>query len=166
VLITPVWARILTTLIAFALVSVCWLARSEPANTTAFGVVSALVLAVTVVVIPTFGSYNQLLLLPGILSVISNRTILRNRSVLTRAACVIAAPVFFWPWLAALALTVASFVLPGQSVKQAWVMPLWTILYVPFTVLLLLGLIVAITFHDWGKGRPTGNYQAGWPIDR
>lgn len=166
VLITPVWARILTTLIAFALVSVCWLARSEPANTTAFGVVSALVLAVTVVVIPTFGPYNQLLLLPGILSVISNRTILRNRSVLTRAACVIAAPVFFWPWLAALALTVASFVLPGQSVKQAWVMPLWTILYVPFTVLLLLGLIVAITFHDWGKGRPTGNYQAGWPIDR
>jgi len=31
---------------------------------------------------------------------------------------------------------------------------------------LLLGLIVAISFHDWGKGRPTGNYQAGWPIDR
>jgi hypothetical protein len=74
---------------------------------------------------------------------------------------VIAAPVFFWPWLAALALTVASFVLPGQSVKQAWVMPLWTILYVPFTVLLLLGLIVAITFHDRGKGRPVVNYQAG-----
>jgi len=31
----------------------------------------------------------------------------------------------------------------------------------PFTVLLLLGLIVAITFHDRGKGRPVVNYQAG-----
>jgi hypothetical protein len=161
VLITPVWARILTTLIALALVGVCWLARREPANTPAFAVVSALVLAVTVVVIPTFGPYNQLLLLPGVLLIISNRTTLWNRSVLTRAACVIAGPVFFWPWLAALALTVASFVLPGQSVKQAWVMPLWTILYVPFTVLLLLGLVVAITFHDRGKGRPAVNYQAG-----
>jgi hypothetical protein len=161
VLITPIWARMLTVLIVVALVGVCCLARREPANTPIFAIISALVLAVTVVVIPTFGPYNQLLLLPGIFLVVRNWTKVWNRSVLTRAACVIAAPMFFWPWLAALALTVASFVLPGHSVKQAWVMPLWTILYVPFTVLLLLGLVVAITFHDRGKGRPAVNYQAG-----
>jgi hypothetical protein len=154
VLITPVWARMLTVLIVVALVGVCWLRRREPASGPAFGVISALVLAVTVVVIPTFGPYNQLLLLPGVLLVVRDWRILWNRSILTRAACVIAGSVFFWPWLATLALTVASFVLPQPSVEQAWAMPLWTILYVPLVVLLLLGLVVAITFRDRAKRLP------------
>jgi uncharacterized membrane protein YhaH (DUF805 family) len=77
-----------------------------------------------------------------------------NRSILTRAACLIAGSLFFWPWLATLALTVASFVLPQPSVEQAWAMPLWTILYVPLVVLLLLGLVVAITFRDRAKRLP------------
>jgi hypothetical protein len=148
VLITPVWARMLTVLIVLTLVGVCWPARREPANTPVFAAISALVLAVTVVVIPTFGPYNHLLLLPGIFLVVRNGTKLWSRSIVTRATCVIAALVFLWPWLAALTLSLCSFILPPPSVQQAWALPLWTILYVPLAVLLLLGLVVAVTFRD------------------
>ncbi len=151
VLITPIWARMLTVLIVVALVGVCWLARREPANTPIFAVISALVLAVTVVVIPTFGPYNQLLLLPGIFLVVRNWNKLWSRSILARTGCVIAALVFLWPWLASLTLSLSSFILRPPAVHQAWAVPLWTILYVPLGVLLLLGLVVAITFRDQAK---------------
>jgi hypothetical protein len=51
--------------------------------------------------------------------------------------------VFFWPWLAALALTLASFVLPPASVQKAWSAPLWSSMMTPVVVLLLLGTLTA-----------------------
>jgi hypothetical protein len=45
---------------------------------------------------------------------------------------------FFWPWLASAALTIASLFLPAESVQTAWAVPLWTILAIPPTVVVLL----------------------------
>jgi hypothetical protein len=128
-----------------ALAALCWLARLEPPNTPAFPVVSALVLAVTVVVIPTAGPYNHFLLLPAVLLVARNWTKLWQDSFLLRAACALAGSIFCWPWLAALALTFASLILPPPVVQRAWAVPLWTILFVPFSVILLLGWLAART---------------------
>jgi hypothetical protein len=55
-----------------------------------------------------------------------------------RSALIIGGFVFIWPWLAALALTAASFVLPPASVQKVWSAPLWSSMMTPVVVLLLL----------------------------
>ncbi|HEV7218112.1 MAG TPA: hypothetical protein VGN39_04500, partial [Terriglobales bacterium] len=44
----------------------------------------------------------------------------------------------FWPWIAALGLTVASFIMPAARVQQAWALPFYTSIAIPLAVLALL----------------------------
>ena len=67
VLITPEWGRPLAGLTVLALAVLCWRFRRASADSPAFHLILALVLAVTVVIVPKAAPYNQVLLLPGIL---------------------------------------------------------------------------------------------------
>jgi len=137
-LITPEWGRPLAGLVLLALAVLCWRFRRAPIGSSAFNRMLALVLAVTVVIVPKAAPYNQVLLLPGFLLLVQGWETLWQKSVQMRLILMICGLLIFWPWLAASALTIAWFFLPAEAVQNAWAVPLWTILAIPPTVVVLL----------------------------
>jgi lysylphosphatidylglycerol synthetase-like protein (DUF2156 family) len=102
----------------------------------------ALVLAATVVTVPSFAPYNQILLLPAVFLIAISWRELWNRNWLTRGACAVGALVVFWPWLASCGLLLASFFMPMESVERGWTLPLRSSLLLPVVVLGLLSLCI------------------------
>ncbi len=129
-----------TTAVLFAVAAVGWRFRRVAQDSAAFGTILALVLAVTLMIVPTFAPYNQVLLLPAVFLVATSWKGLWSRNRPTRAACVVGALVVFWPWLAACGMTLAGLLLPAGSVERAWAVPLYTSLAMPLVVLGLLSL--------------------------
>jgi hypothetical protein len=138
VLITPEWGRPLAGLTVLALAVLCCRFRRAAIESSAFNLMLALVLAVTVVIVPKAAPYNQVLLLPGFLLPIRGWGTLWQKSALMRLILMICGLLIFWPWLAASALTIAWLFLPASAVQNAWAVPLWTILAIPPTVVALL----------------------------
>jgi hypothetical protein len=138
VLITPEWGRPLAGLTVLALAVLCWRFRRAAIESSAFNLMLALVLAVTVVIVPKAAPYNQVLLLPGFLLPVRGWGTLWQKSALMRLILMICGLLIFWPWLAASALTIAWLFLPAAEVQNAWAVPLWTILAIPPTVVALL----------------------------
>jgi len=141
-LTTSGWGMLFSALILIMLAVVCWRTRHAPADSPRFGLMVSLVLAVTVVVIPMTAPYNQVLLLPGVLLIVRHRRSLWTKHPIMRATCVISGLIVFWPWLATLGLTVASFFVPAERVQDAWAVPLWTSLAIPVAVLVLLAAVL------------------------
>jgi Glycosyltransferase family 87 len=139
-LITPGSGKALAALIVLALAVLCWRLRQTNSDQSDFLWGTALVLAVTVVVVPKAAPYNQILLLPAVLLVLRDRPAIWNKNRLARLCCAAAGIIFAWPWLAALALTLASLFLPAHSVQQAWAAPVYTSLAIPIAVAALLVL--------------------------
>jgi hypothetical protein len=143
VLTTRTGGTLLTIFLLLGTAAVCWRLRRVPADSPAFNLATALVLAVTVVVVPMTAPYNQILLLPAVFLVVRSWQALWQKTILSRAICSVAALIVFWPGLASLVLLLASLVLPATSVQQAWAVPLWTSLFVPLAILSLLASLLA-----------------------
>jgi len=142
-MLTTVWCgRILNGLIVLSVARVCWRARKAAAVSSEFGFVLSLVLATTVVVVPMVAPYNQLLLLPAIIRLVQGWSRLWYGARLTRAAVIIVVAILGWSWLAAGALSAASFLVPPASVQKAWAVPLFSSLGIPICVLGLMALFV------------------------
>jgi Glycosyltransferase family 87 len=138
VLVTPEWGRPLAVLAALALAVLGWKFRRASPDSPAFNLVFALMIAVTIVIIPKAATYNQILLLPGILLVLRVWGTLWQKGGRMRVILLTCGLLISWPWLAATALMIASLFLPAQSVQNAWAVPLWTILDTPLAVVVLL----------------------------
>jgi hypothetical protein len=154
-LITPEWGKPLAGLALLALAVLCWRFRRAPIESSAFNLMLALVLAVTVVVVPKAAPYNQVLLLPGFLLPVRGWGTLWQKSAQMRLILMICGLLIFWPWLAASALTIAWLFLPAEAVQNAWAIPLWTILAIPPAVVVL----VASSFGEFTKAslaQPSG----------
>lgn len=141
-LITATGVKLLATAIVLGTIAVCWRVRRESAASAQFNLATSLVLAATVVIIPTFAPYNQLLLLPAIFLLLQNRGDLCRGSWLIKVCAALCAFVILWPWLATVSLTLASGMLPAAQVQKAWQLPLYTSLEIPFAVLALLTLYI------------------------
>lgn len=142
VLLTPSLGRICSGLVILAVAGMCWQRRREPVGSHGFVFSVSLVLAATVVVIPMFAPYNQVLLLPAIFLIVRSAERLWRSGRVSRVLCTIAAGLLLWPWLAALSLTATSFFLPASGVQQAWAVPLYTSLGIPIGVLALLAFLI------------------------
>ncbi|MBZ5598048.1 MAG: glycosyltransferase 87 family protein [Acidobacteriia bacterium] len=136
-LTTPTVGRILSVLVLLALAAVCWRVRSTSSDSDRFGVVMALVLAGTIVIIPTFAPYNQVLLLPAVFLLVRRGDALWRQHIVTRIAVTVTVLAVSWPWLAATSLAMASLMLPPQSVQRAWFVPFFTSNTIPVAVLAL-----------------------------
>lgn len=111
-----------------------WRARHSPPETPHFRWSLALVCSVTLVVIPTYAPYNQLLLLPSLIAVWEEIPAMARKGVVARLLLVLAGFALLWPWFSALALCVARLFLAAQVVQQAWAIPLYTSLHIPLAV--------------------------------
>jgi hypothetical protein len=132
------WGSILTAVVLSGTAIACGRQRHESEQSPRFVLVFALVLAVTLLIIPTVSTYNQVLLLPAVLILIRHARDLYRQSPLTRMVWILAVSAIFWPWIAALGLTIASFILLAARVQQAWALPFYTSIAIPFAVLGLL----------------------------
>ena len=105
-----------------------WRLRRASHQSDAFGIMLALVLAVTLVIVPTFAAYNQVLLLPAVFLIVAAWRDLWRKGRLTRMVCGLGLLVVSWPWLTSLGLMLASLFLPDRVVQRAWAcrcIPAW-----------------------------------------
>ncbi len=138
VLTTPVVGKILAAMAVVAIAVTGWRFRRVSHESEAFRIIMALVLAVTLVIVPTFAPYNQVLLLPAVFLIAAAWSDLWSRDRLTRMVCGLGFLVVFWPWLTSCGLMLASLVVPANAVQRAWALPLYSSLGIPLVVLCLL----------------------------
>jgi|SRR5579862_325284 len=111
-----------------------WSARREPATSAAFGRAFALVLALTVVVVPMFAPYNQVLLVPAILALVLSEVSAERILPAIRLARGIGALLFAWPWIASLALSAAYIWITPDLRQRLWPLPFYTNFVLPVFV--------------------------------
>ena len=145
-LLTPLVGRFLAALILIGASILLWRWRRSPAGSPQFIFNTALVLAVTVVVLPMTSPYNQLLLLPAIFLLIRDWPVLTTSRVL-RTVTLICGTVIVWPWLVSASLALAYVAMPAESVQRAWAVPLYSSFAIPSAVLALMSV-------HWWKNRP------------
>jgi len=120
-----------------------WRARREPASSTAFGRAFALVLALTVVIVPMFAPYNQVLLAPAILALVWSSTSGQPILPAVRLARGIAGLFLVWPWMATVGLSAAYLWLTPGLRERVWPMPFYSNFLLPIFVFALALL------EDW-----------------
>jgi hypothetical protein len=126
--------RILEVASVLACAFSIWPMRRKPANDPAFGRAFALVLALTVVIVPMFAPYNQVLLGPAILALLWSESSGATVLPAIRLARVAGAILLVWPWIATVALSLAYFWLTPPLRQQLWPMPFYSNFMVPVFV--------------------------------
>ena len=132
------WGWMSRVLVVAATVRIVWKNRRLAEDTPAFAATVSLALAVTVIVIPSYALYNQVMLLPALLMLLRDRQTIWNRNRMSRVLLSLGAILLGWPWLASIALACLSFVLPPELVERAWMVPGWTVLQIPLVVAALM----------------------------
>jgi hypothetical protein len=133
--------------VAFA----CWRAcELEPCD-QGFVLITALVLAVTLLIPPMYPPHYQLLLLPGVFLLVRN---LRPTKIVFRFLYALSGGLMLWSWALAIALAGASFFTLG--VQRYWDAPLWTTVVFPIPVIACLGWMAfeRFTRHSNSKQLP------------
>jgi hypothetical protein len=138
--------RIFEFLSLLACLICIWRVRQKSASSVEFGRAFALVLALTVVIVPMFAPYNQVLLAPAILGLMWSEISIgssagvsdKNASVTVlpavRLARRISGVLVVWPWIATVGLTAASFWLTPELRHKLWPMPFYSNFMLPIFV--------------------------------
>jgi hypothetical protein len=132
------WSRGLELLAFAAVMGACWRERRQPANSVAFAYTVSLVLSATILLVPTYAPYNQVLLIPALLLLVKERRSIWQGSIVGRVISLMTACLILWPWISATALAGLSFTLPQEMVERAWAMPAWTVTQIPVGVAALM----------------------------
>ncbi|MGB8012163.1 MAG: glycosyltransferase family 87 protein [Terriglobales bacterium] len=136
--IGPPWSRACELVAFLAMAGTCWKERRQPANSAAFALTLSLVLACTILLVPTYAPYNQVMLTPALLILIKERRQIWERSIANRILYAAVAGLIAWPWITSTVLAALSYVLPRQTVERAWAIPAWTVIQIPVGVAALM----------------------------
>jgi hypothetical protein len=134
---TPV-SWVLELIALAAMIGACWRERRQPANSLAFVFVLCLVLAMTVLLLPSSSTYNQVLLIPALLLLVKDRHNTWRRSPASRILFALLVGLVCWPWISGVALAALSFILPPNSFDRVWALPTWTLAPIPVAVAALM----------------------------
>jgi Glycosyltransferase family 87 len=156
VLTTPALGKIMIAATVLIVAAVGWRLRRAAHDSAPFSAMLALVLAATIVIVPSFAPYNQVLLLPAVMLIATSWRDLWGRNWLTRVACAVGALVVIWPWLASCGLLLAWLILPSDAVQRAWTAPLRNSLLLPVVVLGLLALCARDRLKAYPAARQSG----------
>jgi hypothetical protein len=111
-----------------------WPMRGEAASSAAFGRAYALVLALTVLIVPMFAPYNQVLLVPAILALLQSWDSCEPILPAIRLARALGGLLLVWPWIATMVLTLAYAWLTPTLRERAWMLPLYSNFMVPMFI--------------------------------
>jgi hypothetical protein len=114
-----------------------WPMRREPATSAGFGRAFALVLALTVVIVPMFAPYNQVLLAPAILGLWWGESSGRPILPAIRLARGVGGILLVWPWIATVGLSVFFLWLTPALRQRIWPLPFYSNFMLPVFVFLL-----------------------------
>jgi hypothetical protein len=122
-----------------------WKLRHAPSDSAQFGCSVALVMATTVLVVPMYAPYNQVLLLPAILLLVRDRRrLVLSNSPGLRLAFAAGAFALLWQWIASLGLGV-MFLFSPDAALNGWKWPFFATFALPVLVLALIFLCLQIT---------------------
>jgi Glycosyltransferase family 87 len=142
---------ILLTVIAVGMsLLLIWQNRKANLQSSQFWLTLSILLSVTtVILLPGQAVYDHLILIPALLVIWRERKQLLHSGTVPRLLLAVAAMVFLWPWMAALALVlVRPFVAQAIFDSPALLsLPIRTAASLPFAVLLLL-------VWNWRVNRP------------
>jgi hypothetical protein len=130
-----------------------WRMRNQPASSAAFGRALAVVLALTVVIVPMFAPYNQVLLIPAILALVNRFTSPEPILPAFRLAGFVGGLLLFWPWIASLLLSAAYVFLTPQLRDKSWSLPFYSNFLLP---LFVFGLALYDVWTSPSRGLPDG----------
>lgn len=139
---TPTWGPWIGASLLLLTLAFSWRHRSQSADSARFLSTVSLLLAVTLVVIPTLAPHAQLLLLPGFLCLLRDRFLLRSSGPLARTFLAAAWALLAWPWIAALGMLLAAVQFSTPALLRFWEVPLYTSPLLPFAVATALGCFV------------------------
>ena len=138
VVLSPIWGRIVSGLLVALLIVFAWRIRRENEKTAAFQWALSATLATTLLIIPMFAPYNQLLLIPGVMMAVRALRQLWEKNRLSRFFVTITGVAIGWPFFAAVVLVAALLLLPGATVQKAWGLPFYPSFAIPITIYALL----------------------------
>jgi hypothetical protein len=144
VLLARTGGMLASILVIGALAALCWKLRRAPANSPAFTYGSALVLATTLVVIPTMAPHGQVLLFPAIFLLVQQRAAICEGGRIARHALIATCAVVTWTWFGALGFWLLSLTYGANFAQRFWLVPISPIPIVP----LLVALTLALTRHQ------------------
>jgi hypothetical protein len=134
----PLWAQIACVVLVGLVLVFAWRNRRASEETPAFEWLLCFTLATTLVVIPMFAPYNQLLLLPGVMMALRARHELWRKGRFSQFFCSMTAGSIGFPFLTAACLVIALAFLPGTTVQKAWGLPFYPSFAIPITTYGLL----------------------------
>jgi hypothetical protein len=134
VMLSPVWGRITAALFIAMLLVLNWRNRWANQDTSEFQWSLSFTLTTTLLVIPMFAPYNQLLLLPAIMMTVRSARDLWRKNRLSRLFCSLTALSILWQFLAAAALVSALAFLPAAPVQKAWSLPIYPSFDIPILI--------------------------------
>jgi len=126
--------RVIEAVSVFACALCLWRVRGESASSEAFGRAFGLVLALTVVIVPMFAPYNQVLLAPALLVLLRSGTSADSVLPALRLAGMVTGVLLIWPWIATVGLSVAYIWLTPAWRHRLWPMPFYSNFVVPVLV--------------------------------
>ena len=138
VLLSPSIGRIASAIVIAILLVLVWRMRRAEEGTLEFSYLISMTLASTLLVIPMFAPYNQLLLLPALILLVPRVDDLWRANRWLRGLVVITVSSIFWPFITAGALTLALLIAPPEQVQRQWALPLYTNFAIPITIWALL----------------------------
>jgi hypothetical protein len=130
--------QVLAAIAVLACLPVLWKLRGQAADASGFSCGTALALALTVLVVPMYAPYNQVLLLPAILLLVRERAVLLSRSRGRRLAYQLGAVVVGWQWVASLGLTATYWLLSRDLAFRGWEWPFFATFALPVCVFTLI----------------------------
>jgi hypothetical protein len=111
-----------------------WRFRTASLKSEKFGLAIALVMALTVLIVPMYAPYNQVLLLPPILVLAHNRTDFLSGVRALRFLYAAAILALAWQWAASLGLDVVYIFGASDSALNSWKIPLFATFALPVLV--------------------------------
>ncbi len=121
-----------------ATTGVCWRERRQPLGSGAFAFTVSLVLATTILLVPTGSPNYQVLLIPALLLLVKERRTIWRSGVTERVLLVLTTGLMVWQWISSIVLAGLSFVLPQETVERGWAVPFWSVPQIPLAVVALM----------------------------
>lgn len=144
-------AQIFSALAVLATATTLWRLRKRSIEGAGFGRAAALVLALTVLVVPMSAPYNQVLLLPAILLLVRERNAFVSRSLPHRLVYNLALAAVAWQWAASLCLTGIDLLSAQARAFTAWSWPLFAMPALPVLVFSLIFVHLQGAAHAGGS---------------
>jgi hypothetical protein len=130
--------KILAGIAALASAAVLWRLRKTAAGTQQFGQATSLVMALTVLVVPMYAPYNQVLLIPAVLALLRECKFLNSRSRGFRLGCLAGAFALAWQWMASITLCVIYLLASRSSALDGWEWPFFATFALPVLIFALM----------------------------